>query len=408
MISESALSMDRWPRHLVPRSSCDITFFPMDCREYFSSSESRRHFSLFLHLAAVVGGRANIEGSPLAVADDLSIDSAAFLWAVDKIKPMPDSMIYFSSSAAYPIKLQSTGSMVQLTEDMINLSNPAVDIAKPDLTYGWAKLTGEYLAQIAHKNYGLNVSIYRPMSGYGEDQHKAYPFTSLILKGLRGDNPIHIWSDAVRDFMHIEDVVNCVFATANKIQNAEPVNLGTGIATSFTWLAKAIAKEVGYSAEVTVQSGMPLGVQYRVGNVTLLRQLGCKANTSLEAGIRKAIRYHRREATLVGKDFTGQSKSGSGGGPGGPEVGKNHTLYSSIQCIAGNHKIDKEKFFGKEIREFIKFPLVDPQFRTCKVRNLCWNNGRLTYYEDPALRAQVDSAFLAEQINGLAFYLGAW
>ena len=121
----------------------------------------------------------------MAVADDLAIDSAAFLWAVDKLKPQPDNMIYFSSSAAYPIKLQGTDSEVLLTEDMINLSDPSNDIAKPDLTYGWAKLTGEYLALLARQNYGLNVSIYRPMSGYGEDQHEAYPFTSLIKKALR-------------------------------------------------------------------------------------------------------------------------------------------------------------------------------------------------------------------------------
>ena len=44
-----------------------------------------------------------IENNPLVVADDLSIDAAYWQWA----KPArPQKTICFSSSAAYPIKLQ--------------------------------------------------------------------------------------------------------------------------------------------------------------------------------------------------------------------------------------------------------------------------------------------------------------
>ncbi len=56
------------------------------------------------HLAAIVGGRLMIEQNPLAVADDLSIDSEYWQWAV---KTRPKKTICFSSSAAYPIKHQT-------------------------------------------------------------------------------------------------------------------------------------------------------------------------------------------------------------------------------------------------------------------------------------------------------------
>ena len=36
------------------------------------------------------------------------------------------------------------------------------DIGVPDLTYGCAKLTCEYLARIAHAKHNLNVVCYRP------------------------------------------------------------------------------------------------------------------------------------------------------------------------------------------------------------------------------------------------------
>ena len=132
----------------------------IDARKFFATDET--HFDLVVHLAAIVGGRATIEGEPLSVAVDLAIDSELFQWA---LRTKPERIIYYSSSAAYPIKLQDYGSTHHLTESDIDLNN----IQSPDYTYGWAKLTGEMLASYAEKE-GLRVHIFRPFSGYGEDQ----------------------------------------------------------------------------------------------------------------------------------------------------------------------------------------------------------------------------------------------
>jgi nucleoside-diphosphate-sugar epimerase len=44
-----------------------------DARDFFRYNDTR--YDLVIHLAAVVGGRAMIEGNPLALAVDLSIDA---------------------------------------------------------------------------------------------------------------------------------------------------------------------------------------------------------------------------------------------------------------------------------------------------------------------------------------------
>ena len=85
-------------------SNCNIKFYKMDCRDYFKSSISNHHYDVFIHLAAIVGGRATIEGNPIQVAEDLAIDSAAFIYAVERCKPK--RMVYMSSSAAYPISIK--------------------------------------------------------------------------------------------------------------------------------------------------------------------------------------------------------------------------------------------------------------------------------------------------------------
>ena len=69
-----------------------------DCRDFFRTSKKK--FDLVIHLAAIVGGRETIEGQPLSVATDLSIDAEMFNWAVSTKQKR---VIYYSSSAAYPI-----------------------------------------------------------------------------------------------------------------------------------------------------------------------------------------------------------------------------------------------------------------------------------------------------------------
>ena len=63
----------------------NFIFYKNDCRDWFKKNYDN-DFDIVLHLAAMVGGREMIENNPLAVADDLSIDSEFWQWAT-KTKP---------------------------------------------------------------------------------------------------------------------------------------------------------------------------------------------------------------------------------------------------------------------------------------------------------------------------------
>jgi nucleoside-diphosphate-sugar epimerase len=256
----------------------------IDARKFFATDET--YFDLVVHLAAIVGGRATIEGEPLSVAVDLAIDSELFQWA---LRTRPGRIIYYSSSAAYPIKLQDYGSTHHLTESDIDLNN----IQSPDYTYGWAKLTGEMLASYAERE-GLRVHIFRPFSGYGEDQSLDYPFPSFIKRGVEKANPFKIWGSGnqVRDFIHMEDVVAATLeAVQQDIQG--PVNLGLGRVTSFNDLATLVANECGYSPEFERILGAPEGVQYRVCDPTKMLSF-YTPKISLEEGIARAVRAQEK------------------------------------------------------------------------------------------------------------------
>ena len=57
-----------------PRDFVEFEFIHRDCPDYFSTSADS-DVDLALHLAAIDGGREMIEINPLAVAEDLAIDS---------------------------------------------------------------------------------------------------------------------------------------------------------------------------------------------------------------------------------------------------------------------------------------------------------------------------------------------
>jgi nucleoside-diphosphate-sugar epimerase len=250
----------------------------IDCRDFFKKDDTK--YDVVIHLAAIVGGRATIEGNPLAVASDLAIDSDMFQWAV---RTRPKHLVYYSSSAAYPIYLQKAAYKQLLREPDINLDH----IRNPDYSYGWAKLTGETLAQYARAE-GIKVSVLRPFSGYGSDQALDYPFPSLIARGKAKLDPFEIWGtgEQVRDFIHIDDVVAATFEAITN--NVKTLNLCTGRPTSFIQLAEMIMLAQGYLAPIKKHPGKPSGVEYRVGDPTKMFQI-YEPKITLEEGIARAF-----------------------------------------------------------------------------------------------------------------------
>jgi nucleoside-diphosphate-sugar epimerase len=277
-----------WPL-FDPRQYSNFHFYKEDCRTWFARVKDT-DFDYAFHLAAMVGGRLMIENNPLAVADDLSIDAAYWGWAKEA---RPKKTACFSSSAAYPIKLQRPEDYVLLKEDMISFQD---DLGMPDMSYGWAKLTCEYLAQLAYQKHGLKSICYRPFSGYGEDQDDAYPFPSICKRALaeRGAKVLNVWGTGtqMRDFIHIDDCVDGIMTTIDKIDDGGAVNLSTGILTSFIDFAKMAADIVGYRPDVRGLSDKPAGVHARGGDTTRQRQLGFKYSIDFRTGVEKTLRSY--------------------------------------------------------------------------------------------------------------------
>lgn len=250
-----------------------------DALDFFRTNNTR--YDLAIHCAAVVGGRASIDGSPLGVATNLALDAWYFRWLIRTKTPRA---VYFSSSAAYPVELQQPGDIHRLVETDIDLDL----ISRPDATYGLAKVVGEKLAEVAEA-HGARVQVMRPFSGYGEDQEDCYPFPAFIQRAKQHEDPFTIWGDggSTRDWIHIDDLVGATLAAVDQDVTG-PVNLGWGRATSFDELAGYITQAAGYNPIIKHLTAAPQGVHHRVCDPKQMLAF-YDPKITLEEGIRRAL-----------------------------------------------------------------------------------------------------------------------
>lgn len=286
----TGLPFDHWPRGLYGQHSYFDILEIGDLREFLSYAEGP--YDLIVHCAAIVGGRSKIEGDPLAVATDLSIDAEFFNWVV-RLDPQPKKVVYFSSSAIYPTLLQTRGTHCHLSEAYATFDTERFGM--PDMTYGWAKLTGEYLARVAVIKHNLPVVIYRPFSGYGEDQDMAYPFPAIVRRVLDGENPVTVWGsgDQQRDWIHIDDIVAAVFASMDAMKHGEVLNLGSGIGTSFRHLIASAHQLIHPNVshlDIRPDRTKPEGVFSRVADTYNMERY-YKPRITLDEGIRRVAAH---------------------------------------------------------------------------------------------------------------------
>ena len=247
-----------------------------------------KKFNDVFHFAAIVGGRAMIDGDPIMVALDLSIDSEFFYW-ISRHKP--DRVLYPSSSAAYPVDLQTDGGAIALSETDIDFKQ----MGQPDMTYGWTKLTGEFLAQITAKHYGVSIACIRPFSGYGEDQNLTYPIPAIAKRAALKEEPFEVWGSGKqgRDFVHIDDVIDVTLLAIEHITDGTAINIGQGRLTSFLEIIDLFTGFAGYKPTIKPLLDKPVGVHSRYCNMDYVKEkLGWEPKISIEEGMRRVYDKH--------------------------------------------------------------------------------------------------------------------
>jgi len=272
--------MDLRPHPTLPMDQADMEEWLKDFHE---------HVDLAFHFAAPVGGRVVIENDPMYNADAFRLDSAFFRWAVSHA----DAVVYPSSSAVYPVALQTGGELIRQSEVLQNIMGPSY--GAPDELYGMSKLAGEYMGWKAATKYGLKVLAIRPFSGYGPGQNGDYPVTAIARRVIAGEDPLTVWGGAqVRDFVYVTDIVEATMARLQAgIRGFEVMNIASGIGTNFNRIAALLLRESGSDRPIESVKG-PIGVQYRVGDSRRMNDF-YQLKVPLVEGLRNLLQFEQEK-----------------------------------------------------------------------------------------------------------------
>jgi UDP-glucose 4-epimerase len=165
------------------------------------------------------------------------------------------------------------------------------------MTYGWSKLTGEYLGQIAAEYYGISVASVRPFSGYGEDQDLSYPIPAIARRAALKENPFEVWGSGKqgRDFVHIDDCIDCIMMAMDNISDGSAINIGSGRLTSFLDIIELMTKFAGYKPTIKPLLDKPVGVHSRYSDMSYVEnQFNWKPKVSLEEGMHRVYEAAKR------------------------------------------------------------------------------------------------------------------
>lgn len=171
--------------------------------------------------------------------------------------------------------------------------------------YGLAKKMLLVQAQAYRQQYGYNAIFLLPVNLYGPRDNfnleTSHVIPALIRKfieaGERGDKQVELWGDGspTREFLYVEDAAEGVVLAAERYNDSEPVNLGSGREISIKNLAELIGRLTGYQGEFHWNPDKPNGQPRRLLDVSRAEKyFGFRAGTDFEEGLRRSIEWYRQ------------------------------------------------------------------------------------------------------------------
>jgi len=206
-------------------------------------------------------------------------------------------LIFLGSSCIYPRDCP------QPIKEEYLLTGPLEATNRP---YALAKIAGIEMCWSYNRQYGTKWLAAMPTNLYGPgdnyDLNSSHVVPALIHKmhdaKESGATEVVLWGSGKpkREFLYVDDLANALVFLAtldDKRYDAlvEPskcplINVGTGEDITIRKLAETIAGVTGYKGRFVQDTSKPDGTMHKVMDVSKIRSLGWKANTSLTDGLK--------------------------------------------------------------------------------------------------------------------------
>ena len=247
---------------------------------------TKRPQAVFLAAAKVGGIVANNTLRAEFIYDNLIIATnvihAAHLNGAEKLMFLGSSCIY-PKLAAQPLR-----------EDSM-LTGPLEPTNEP---YAIAKIAGIKMVEAYRRQYGSDFINVMPTNLYGpgDNYHPEYSHVVAALirrfhgAKLAGISNVVVWGTGRprREFLYVDDMADACVHLMKSYSDDELVNIGTGEDITIEEFARVVAATVGYAGGISFDTSKPDGTPRKLLDVSRLAQIGWRARTSLEDGLKLA------------------------------------------------------------------------------------------------------------------------
>jgi GDP-L-fucose synthase len=278
-------------QNMVTRSRQELDLLDPSAVATFFSQEKPEF--VFLAAAKVGGILANNTQPAEFIYQNLLIQNhvihQAYLNNVQKL-------LFLGSSCIYP-KLSP-----QPIKESYLLSGPLEETNSP---YAIAKIAGIEMCHAYNRQYGTQFISAMPTNLYGphdnfnlETSHVLPALIRRFHEAKLSDNPtVTLWGTGRprREFLFVDDMAEAAVFLMEQYQANDIMNVGCGEDVEIAELANRIKAIIGFTGDIIYDTTKPDGTPQKRLDCTKINQLGWKASTSLDAGIRKTYDWFLSE-----------------------------------------------------------------------------------------------------------------
>ena len=273
----------------APRSELDLT----DQKATFDFLEAMKPDYIFITAAKVGGIHANNTYRAQFIYENLTIVGnlihGAYLAGIQ-------DLLFLGSSCIYPrVSPQPMREECLLTSALEPTNEP----------YAIAKIAGLKLCESYNQQYNTNYISGMPTNLYGIGDNfsleNSHVIPALIRKCHEAKKnslaSVEVWGTGkpTREFLYVDDLAaGCVFLMENgnaSVLGNQHINIGTGVEVSIGELAHSVKQAVGYQGALRFESSKPDGAPRKLLDVSRLAELGWRASTSLEEGLKETYAW---------------------------------------------------------------------------------------------------------------------
>ena len=146
-----------------------------------------------------------------------------------------------------------------------------------------------------HDEYGLKTASCRFFTVYGPRGKEDHAVIAMIAKAFIGQDPFEVWGNGkqIRNWTYVDDIVDGVILTAEKIDDGTAVNLGTMERIKVIDAVNEVLRYTNHKAKIKLLTDMPTGPMNRVADNALAKKLlGWEPKVKFFDGLHKTIDWY--------------------------------------------------------------------------------------------------------------------